>query len=279
LIGEKYIDISMGSQDQPFLPDGSTVIGVDPVSVGEMLSTAEVITRKFEGALTTLNKMLGGEKTREKIGKILLNTVLLTSNLNTVVAENRERVEKAFSDLSEVSTNIITLTDDIEKLSLEVKGVIKENRKDIRVACKKFREASLSLKKLEEKLHTLVDESGARLRNASNTFERASANLERITSEAGEEVGGILSEWREITNENKAKINSILTDLREVSRELRGSAESLNLIAKKIKSGEGVIGKLIYDDEIANDLTQTANSFRELAEELKRSPWKLLRKE
>jgi len=48
-------------------------------------------------------------------------------------------------------------------------------------------------------------------------------------------------------------------------------ANNLNSILESVKSGQGTIGKLLYDDTVYKDLEG-------LTSDLKANPWKLLRK-
>jgi phospholipid/cholesterol/gamma-HCH transport system substrate-binding protein len=59
--------------------------------------------------------------------------------------------------------------------------------------------------------------------------------------------------------------------MEKVTENLASLSESVKAIVDKIKSGEGTIGKLLYDDAIYNNL-------EEFTADIKKNPWKLLNK-
>jgi len=84
----------------------------------------------------------------------------------------------------------------------------------------------------------------------------------KIAAKLDESITGI----NEVFKDEKTK-----TSLKELVTNLAGTTESLNAIFAKIKSGEGTVGRLLYEDTIYKDLEG-------LASDLKAHPWKLLRK-
>ncbi|MFH1563396.1 MAG: hypothetical protein ABIF11_08290 [Nitrospirota bacterium] len=65
----------------------------------------------------------------------------------------------------------------------------------------------------------------------------------------------------------------------ETLSEITKITDSTQSILKKIEKGDGTLGKLISDEEVANHLTNAAKNLEELTLDLKRNPWKLIQKE
>jgi phospholipid/cholesterol/gamma-HCH transport system substrate-binding protein len=55
--------------------------------------------------------------------------------------------------------------------------------------------------------------------------------------------------------------------------------DSIQAILQKVEKGEGALGKLIADEKVAEHLSNAAKNIEELTIDLKKHPWKLMRKE
>ena len=57
--------------------------------------------------------------------------------------------------------------------------------------------------------------------------------------------------------------------MESLGHDLQNLTESMNEIVNRLKRGEGTLGKLLHDEDLYNN-------FRDLSEDIKRNPWKLL---
>jgi len=130
--------------------------------------------------------------------------------------------------------------------------------------------------------------------------------LEAITRVTGGQAGepGMFQRLDTILRDNQTKLNDAFTNLQEISRklnegegtvgrlindpdlhdellaaveEIRGAASdarefitSTQSIVEDVKTGNGTLGTLVYDDAVGNDLRTTAAQLREIAEKLNR---------
>lgn len=79
------------------------------------------------------------------------------------------------------------------------------------------------------------------------------ATLERVANRLGNEIGGTVGE-------NREDIRVIVENLRGLSSDLRVTADNLNAVTGKVRSGEGTVGKLLYSDEAHDRLTSALAS-------------------
>ena len=95
-------------------------------------------------------------------------------------------------------------------------------------------------------------------------------NQERISSE----IGDILGENREnirsgvaalsrIANDNEEGINEVIATLRDSGPRLTQAMENIDEITKKIRSGEGTIGKLVQDETLYDEMKTLSTDLRE----------------
>ncbi len=66
--------------------------------------------------------------------------------------------------------------------------------------------------------------------------------------------------------------------MEKVTEDLAKLSDSITIIVERLKKGEGTVGKLLAEEDVYNDLKAITGNFRELSEDLKRHPWKLLSK-
>jgi phospholipid/cholesterol/gamma-HCH transport system substrate-binding protein len=87
---------------------------------------------------------------------------------------------------------------------------------------------------------------------------RLAASLDRAANSIGGTVG-----------ENRDDVRRIVGNIRNLSGELRTTADNLNEITGKVRSGEGTVGKLFYSDEAHDKLTAALTSVESGVTELK----------
>ena len=95
LMGQKYIELNPGSAEAPLLQPGSIITGEDPFQM-------ETFTKK-------------GEDLIEKLGKALTDVRSLTTNVDGMVTENRDEVNKIMGNIEETTANLKELSEDIKK--------------------------------------------------------------------------------------------------------------------------------------------------------------------
>ena len=118
--------------------------------------------------------------------------------------------------------------------------IVSENRSDIRLTVQHTRE---SLSTISVQLNVLM------------------TRLNLLTADLAD-----------ISKQNKEDIKIMLQNISLISSDL-------NEITKKINSGKGTIGKIVQDDQLYDNLYQTAKNANELFYKLKKEPWRLMFKE
>lgn len=78
---------------------------------------------------------------------------------------------------------------------------------------------------------------------------RLAATLDRVANQIGGTVG-----------ENRPDVRDVVQNLKALSADLRVTADNLNEVTGKVRSGEGTVGKLFYSDEAHDRLTGALSS-------------------
>lgn len=116
-----------------------------------------------------------------------------------------------------------------------------------------------SLKEVAKNLQEATSDDGTRkhvLGRIVKNIETISDNLAQITSENKDKVGDIVDDIHEVTSTLREVMNDKSeTGLRETWNKLSSSVKNLDEITSKINRGEGAIGKLVSDEQTAENVT------------------------
>jgi phospholipid/cholesterol/gamma-HCH transport system substrate-binding protein len=83
LMGEKYIEITPGTDTTEFFQEGQVIVGIDPIA-------QEAIAQKVMEVASGLDKMIGDEKTKSSISATLENLSLVTGNLRDITSSVKD---------------------------------------------------------------------------------------------------------------------------------------------------------------------------------------------
>ena len=104
LMGEKYVELTPGAKDAPFMSPCSTIIGEDPIQMEELVDAGKQIAAKVDSALTDIST--------------------LTKHLDEVVVNNKEGIDGIVDNLNRTTSNLEEFSADIKRnpWKLLVKG-------------------------------------------------------------------------------------------------------------------------------------------------------------
>ena len=111
------------------------------------------------------------------------------------------------------------------------------------------------------------------VKSSLNNFNRLSVNLAQILDENRENLKEISANTREITQETKSLINSNKESLQQTISQMNilvhrsdSLMAVLNAMALETKEGNNNLGKILYDDTLYYNLTQSMSRLKELSE-------------
>lgn len=129
------------------------------------------------------------------------------------------------------------IVENVRAITSQVRLIIEANRMNIDVTASNFR-------KITDDLRVEIP--------------RIAASIDRVANSFGGTVG-----------ENREDLRAIVSNLKTLSADLKTTATNVNSITGQVKSGEGTMGKLIYDDEAYKRLNNTLSSVESGVTELK----------
>ncbi|WP_456377394.1 MlaD family protein [Lutibacter sp.] len=112
-----------------------------------------------------------------------------------------------------------------------------------------------------------------RLNNTILNFENISKSVDKLIKSNEEKLEKTLENTELMTN-NLAKLSDTLVNanLGLTIKNLETTVTSLNKILKSVEEGEGTLGKLLKDEEMYNNLTNSSKELEELLHEMKLHP-------
>lgn len=129
------------------------------------------------------------------------------------------------------------IVENVRTITSQVRLIIEANRMNIDVTAANFR-------KITDDLRVEIP--------------RIAASIDRVASSLGGTVG-----------ENREDLRAIVANLKTLSTDLKTTGTNVNSITGQVKSGEGTMGKLIYDEEAYQRLNSTLKSVESGVTELK----------
>lgn len=94
IMGEKYVELTAGSADSPFLKPGSTIVGREPFDTAKFIEKGEQIAENLDLAITDVRK--------------------LTTGVNEVIVVHRQDLDAMLKNLVETSENMKAFSEDVK---------------------------------------------------------------------------------------------------------------------------------------------------------------------
>ncbi|MDH5174236.1 MAG: MlaD family protein, partial [Elusimicrobiota bacterium] len=115
IVGTKYLELTSGSEKEPLLQDGDTIVGIDPVSIDR------AVEKVLLGVADLVEEIRGIGK-EEELGKSLRgfldNIGDVSRKLNRALGAEGEELEEIIKNLNELSANIREITDSLNQESI-----------------------------------------------------------------------------------------------------------------------------------------------------------------
>jgi phospholipid/cholesterol/gamma-HCH transport system substrate-binding protein len=243
LLGDKYVALTSGSSEYPMLTDGGIIeTQVEMADFDKLAGRLSAIAEDIKAVTDSIKKVLGGEKGRLTLQRIIDNIDSLTSNVNMVVIDNQQSIKQALENINHLSYNLDLL--------------VTTNKET-------FNTTMQNIAQLTESLNEIVVDNRSSLANTIAHLEKFSQILEQKSPDITNNMDRILSELNQVLQENKDNLRLSMVKIRDASEKLDNTVGSLEVMSQKIASGEGTIGKLIYEEDTYNNLNETLGGLRE----------------
>lgn len=127
-------------------------------------------------------------------------------------------------------------------------------------------------KLMNEENQKNIEESLASMNTVLRTFKNTASNLEAMTNKGGKIDSIMIGANKTMTNFAEISDSIQAANIGATVAELQHSLESFNVILDSLNSGNGTIGKLMQDEALYNNLTNSSKELEELLKEVKEHP-------
>ena len=235
LLGDKYIEITMGSYDKPILQDGKIIRTIEPLDYSALLARGQSVLFNLDDASRSLAQILG------KIDK--------GQGLAGAVVNERTEFKEAIDNFAEATKSLNAVLAQVKK-GRGTLGMLlydKKTRQNVGRILSSFEDVATGIRKGTGTLGKLVKDETLYRRLANDLGE--SASLLRSLLQQLSSGKGLLPK---IISGKESK--RMLDDLSAATHDFRQASLRLKNVVQKIDSGQGTLGKLINDPSIYNDL-------------------------
>ena len=162
----------------------------------------------------------GIKNNRELLSDMAVNADGLLKNLNGVLGDNRDRINRTVENLEKLSDNA-------NQLTIDAKKRVDDPRID------------RTISNIDSISTDIRRDSGPMLKDAREAL----ANANRASDALG-------------SPEQAAKLKKSLQDLAELATRANATAADAQEIVAHIKKGEGTVGALVMDEEVYDDVQE-----------------------
>ncbi|MGO8705553.1 MAG: MlaD family protein [Candidatus Brocadiia bacterium] len=229
LLGNRYIDISLGKPDQPWLEPGSEI------PVGPTIELTDVLF-KINAAATDLQDMLKSAGGGSKIQALLDNLSKASENIAKVTEDIREQrgtVGKLIGS-DELYNKAMGIADDLKSSVSDVRKLLADN---------------------DQRLRNILAQLDAAIPQAKDAF----GSIKKLGDEANSGKGVVSA----LLNDEK-----MAQDLRSSVARLGSTLDRLEALTKNIQEGHGLAARIINDPQMADDVGDAIKSLRVVAQRL-----------
>lgn len=150
LLGDKYVELTLGSVDAPRLPDGARLEGSAAGGFEDIQKVVGDIGKDLKEVSAALAASLGGQQGTAKIDRIVENIGALAESLKDLVEANRSNVDLTVLNMREFSAQL-------KETLARVDRILDENRKGVHDTVGNVDEVSAKLKTTADNLNQITD--------------------------------------------------------------------------------------------------------------------------
>jgi len=258
LIGNRYVDISLGNlDDQTTLPPGSEIPTGPSIELGDVL-------RKVDAAAMAFKDMFESSNIGPKLSELVDNLLAIAKDIK----EQRGTIGKLVAS-DELYKKVVGIADDLQGASARISKILLENDERIGsilegldAAAPEARDAFASIKRISEQI-----DSGKGILPALLHDEKMYEELKGALANLDTSLNRI-EELTRSFQEGSGLIARLAGD-EELADDFGAAVKSLKEIAKRLEAGDSTLARLTRDSDLYDDLKKLLDEARETLRSVK----------
>jgi len=110
LMGEKYVELSLGDEGRPFIQPGAVIVGDEPVDFESLMAKGDAIATNLKEISANINERL--KVNSQAIDKTIGNIASITDNVNERLIVNKNSIDELILHLNGAGRNLEELSAD-----------------------------------------------------------------------------------------------------------------------------------------------------------------------
>ncbi len=235
LLGDKYVEITPGSNEAEGLRAGDTITGRTQTEIQDVVQSSQDSIAKISDFVSMLEEIL----------------IKIENGKGTVSRFIQDPA--VYENLKEAIKELTLLVRKIESGEGTMGRLINEDAlyNDLASSAKDISLFAQSLKKSEGTLNKLINDP-----SLYDRFQTASTSLDAFTQRLAS---------------SKGTVNKLIED-DSLYENLNSASEKMNKVLERIDNGEGLMGSLVKDDELSKELKATIKELNALIKDIKENP-------
>lgn len=252
ILGDKYIEVTMGSSNAAALQHGDAIRMVAPAAdLDSLIDNFSYILDDIRGVTKALNNSVGGKRGEEQLKRIMGNVEGLTESLEQAMDKTNKKIDRILNNIDGFTADLNRITSDrkidsiltnVDRFTEDLSGMTQENREELK-------NMIADLRSFSGELNQFMKENRTQLNNTVNNLDSFMATLSEDTPEITGNLKGILKE-------NRDNLKSTMSEVEEASQKLNSTMANLDNITEKLDRGEGTIGRLLNDEETVDGINE-----------------------
>lgn len=197
LLGEKYIELDPGTQDQPLVTENQVELrGTQPPTIDDVTNQVSAIATDVKAITESLRNTMAGPRGQQRLEDIVENVRMVTSQMRELLAANRANVDATVGNMRAITADlrveIPKIAASIDRVANQLGGTVGENRPDVRQIVENLKTLSSDLKTTSTNLNSITGQvkSGegtvGKLIYSDEAHERLTAALSSVESGVNE---------------------------------------------------------------------------------------------
>ncbi len=186
--------------------------------------------------------------------------------------EEGQRITRSSSpaDLDQLLQKVGQIAEDISTVSQSVSNVFggEQGEAQLQTIMDNVRELTVTLNGLVQQNAESVERIEANLDGFTADMREMTARNKDHINDAVSDLGAFAANMREITGENKDGIQRIVTNLDRASGKLQTTMQAMQDVLGKVDEGQGALGTMVNDEEMAYDLKKTMASLESVSRKI-----------
>ncbi|MBI5100294.1 MAG: MCE family protein [Nitrospirae bacterium] len=182
LLGDKFLSINIGTQDQPQLKDGDTIENVrEVIDIDDLALHFLRFAQNFSDLTASLNDILGSEESKESVKQSIRNLKDITDSLRLGIDVNDLKLRKTLDNISSLTGSLSRLVDGSSHAVANISdfsGTLKTSGTDL----------VLDLNKAVREFREIVEENRPAVKSAVASLDSITGTINRGEGSIGKLV-------------------------------------------------------------------------------------------